>query len=161
MLKTLKEFDDLVDPDEDSYETPKKLVQRMAKQYDFNFQLDAAATAENKICAEFLDDALHQEWVLKRGKNVIIVDVWLNPPHSLTEEMVRRAITQQKKWGMCICIITPTNCQSAKFWQELIENETKCFKENHPIAGRPAFLKNGRSTKFRSRNAYRVIILKD
>lgn len=157
-MDELKSFDKLEDLDEDSYETPTKLKARMAKNYGLDFQLDAAATAENKLCNEFLDDALHQEWVLRRGKNIVIVDVWLNAPHTLTEEMVRRADGQHKKWNMNICMIVPTNCQSTKFWHDLIENEKICFVENHPVKGRPHFLKKGRKTKFGSRNAYRAIV---
>jgi len=157
-MDELKSFDNIVDLDEDSYETPSKLKARMAKNYGLDFQLDAAATAENKLCEHYLDDALHQEWVIDPGNHVIIVDVWCNPPHSITEEMVRRADEQHKKWNMNICMIVPTNCQSARFWQDLIENEKMCFVENHPVAGRPHFLKHGRKTKHGSRNAYRSII---
>ncbi len=154
MTNGLKQFDESKDLDEDSYETPKMLVQRMAANYGFNFELDAAATKQNKICEFFLDDALHQEWVI----GSLHVDVWCNPPHSLTEEFMRRAHVQHKKHNITICMIVPTNCQSAGFWQQLIENETLCMVENHPIARRPRFLKNGRRTKHGSRNAYRVII---
>lgn len=157
-MEELKKFDPAVDPDEDSYETPLKLMGHMAKNYGLKFELDCAAVKENRVCIEYLDDALHQEWVIKVGKDVVLVDDWCNPPHSLTEEFVRRANAQHKKWNINICMIVPTNCQSAKFWQELIENEKFCYIENHPIAGRPHFLKNGRKTKFGSRNAYRVII---
>jgi len=154
MAAGLEKFDPVSEPDEDSYETPPKLVERMAKNYGFNFQLDAAATQNNKICDFYLRDALHQEWIM----GALYLDVWCNPPHSLTEEFVRRADAQYKKHNINICMIVPTNCQSADFWQELIENETECFIENHPIAKRPHFLKNGRKTKFPSRNAYRSII---
>ena len=159
MTTELKKFDDIIDPDEDSYETPPKLVARMAKNYGLDFKLDCAATDKNKVCDDYLEDALHKEWVLYAGKNIVVlVDNWCNPPHSLTEKFVRRANAQHNKWNINICMIVPTNCQSAGFWHELIENETKCFVENHPIKGRPRFLKNGRKTKFGSRNAYRAIV---
>lgn len=158
MTTELKEFDPDLEPDEDSYETPPKLLERMAKLTGFKFELDAAATKENKVCKNFLSDALHQEWAIFYMQMLYFVAVWCNPPHSLTEEFVRRACTQYKKHNINICMIVPTNCQSAKFWHELIENETECFVENHPIRSRPHFLKNGRKTKHGSRNAYRVII---
>ncbi len=159
MTTELKKFDDITDPDEDSYETPPKLVVRMAKNYGLDFKLDCAATEKNKVCDDYLEDALHKEWVLYAGKNIVVlVDDWCNPPHSLTEEFVRRANAQHKKWNINICMIVPTNCQSAGFWHELIENETECFVENHPVKGRPHFLKKGRKTKFGSRNAYRAIV---
>ncbi len=157
-MPELKPFDDTPEPDEDSYETPPDLLVRLAQNYSLEFHLDAAANEKNKVCGDYLNDALHSEWVLLFGKDPVIVDVWCNPPHSLTEEFVRRADAQHQKWNMNICMITPTNCQSASFWQELIENEIECFVENHPIAKRPHFLKNGKKTRHPSRNAYRVII---
>lgn len=153
-MAELKKFDDQEDPDEDSYETPPALLERMAKYYSLNFELDAAATKENKVCEFYLDNALHQEWATP----VFHLDVWCNHPHSLNEEFIRRADAQHKKHNINICMIIPTNCQSAAFWHEIIENETEVFVENHPVDGRPHFLKNGKKTKYRSRNAYRVII---
>jgi len=154
----LKPFDDIPEPDEDSYETPPELLNRMGSQYSLEFHLDAAANEKNKICDQFLDDALHQEWILFAGRTPVVVDVWCNPPHSMNEYFARRADAQHKKWDMNICMILPTNCQSAEFWHELIENETTCYIENHPVIKRPHFLKNGRKTKWPSRNAYRSIL---
>jgi hypothetical protein len=62
-LSELKLFDDIAEPDEDFYETDPKLIKRFQKQYGLFFELDAAATEENKKCCNHLFDALHQEWV--------------------------------------------------------------------------------------------------
>jgi len=146
----LKSFDDIPEPDEDSYETDPELIKRLSKQYDLSFELDAAATHSNKQCDNYLSDALHEDWI--KG------DVWCNPPHSLNEEFIKRADSQHKKYNINICMIVPTNCQSMGTWHQLIESETKLFTENHPILKRPKFFKNGRKTKHPSRNAYRVIV---
>lgn len=151
---SLKLIDDRQEPDQDSFETPPSLYSRLCAEYGVRPQLDAAAKSYNSKCLNFLDDALHQEWTI--GSN--IVDVWCNPPHSMNELFVRRADQQHKKYGMTILMIIPTNCQSAQFWHELIEDEKTIKVENHPILGRPRFLKLGRKTKDISRNAYRVII---
>ena len=154
---SLKEFDIDVDLDEDSYETDPKLFERFKIQYHLNFQLDAAANYSNTKCHYFLGDALHQEWTL--GDHAPeYVDVWCNPPHSLNEEFIIRADAQHKKHNINICMIVPANCQSMPTWHKLIESEIQIITENHPIRGRPTFLKNNRKTKFPSRNAYRVII---
>ncbi len=152
MSTELKPYDDTVEPDQDSYETPPKLLKHLAQIYHLNFQLDAAATFENTKCSTFLSEALHFSW------NHNIGDVWCNPPHSLTEEFVRRADAQHKEHNINICMIVPANCQSTVFWEEIIEDELTVKVENHPIKSRPRFLKNGKKTKFGSRNAYRVII---
>lgn len=146
----LKLFDHTIEPDEDSYETDPELIQRFEKQYDLQFQLDAAAKDYNKKCSDYLHDALHQDWT--RG------DVWCNPPHTLNEEFIIRADAQHKKYNINICMIVPANCQSMPTWHNLIESETKVITENHPVLKRPKFFKNGRKTKHSSRNAYRVII---
>lgn len=151
---SLKETDDRIEPDEDSYETDPRLFCRMADNYHLRFQLDAAANNTNRLCLDYLTDALHQEWIIKDSK----VDVWCNPPHSLNEEFIKRADAQHKKHNLNICMIVPTNCQSMPTWHKLIESETKLLTENHPILKRLIFFKNGRKTKFPSRNAYRVII---
>jgi hypothetical protein len=156
-MSELKIMDDRQEPDQDSYETDPKLFNRLCKKYNVKPLLDAAARDYNTKCRFFLGDALHQEWTLG-DTNPEIVDVWCNPPHSLNEEFVRRADAQHKKYNMTILMIIPTNCQSAQFWHEIIEDEEKVKVENHPILGRPRFLKLGRKTKDSSRNAYRVII---
>lgn len=152
-MNEFKLIDDRTEPDEDSYETDPDLIARFEKQYGLNFMLDAAAIESNSKCVDWLDDAFHEEW-----RTASPLDVWCNPPHSLNEEFIKRADSQHKKHNINICMIVPTNCQSMSVWHELIESETKLITENHPIKGRPKFFKNGRKTKFPSRNAYRVII---
>jgi len=147
----LKSFDDVSEPNEDSYESDPELIKRLSKQYDLSFELDVAATQYNKKCNDYLSDALHQDWIT-------LGDVWCNPPHSLNEEFIKRADSQHKKYNINICMIVPTNCQSMGTWHNLIESETKLITENHPILKRPKFFKNGRKTKHSSRNAYRVIV---
>ena len=158
-MSELKEFDDLVDPDEDSYETQPKLVKHLEKLYNLKFELDAAATDKNTICDYYLFNALYQEWILHPLSNKR-VDVWCNPPHSLNEEFVRRAHAMWIKYNINICVLIPQNTCSAGYYHELIESETRCFVENHPLLKRPTFLKNGRKTKHGSRNAYQVIIFR-
>ena len=151
---SLKLFDDIQEPDEDSYETDPKLIKKIEKQYELHFRLDAAANQHNTICKQYLHDALHQEW----SGVVYRPYVWCNPPHSLNEEFIKRANVQHKEYNINICMIVPTNCQSMPTWHRLIENETQIITENHPLLKRPKFFKNGRKTKHPSRNAYRVII---
>ena len=141
-------------PDEDSYETDPQLFQRLQKQFNLNCALDAAAVPNNTLCDNFLTDALAQEWLV----NDKPVDVWCNHPHSLNEKFVLRANQQHKKHNINILMIIPTNCQSAKFWHDTIETETKVMIENHPLEKRPQFLKLGVKTKYPSRNAYRIVI---
>lgn len=159
-IEEFRMVDDLEEPDEDSYETACSLVSRMETNYNLRFELDAAAKDYNTKCPHYLTDALHQEWVITNPVTAEIrkVDVWLNGPHSLNEQFIKRADAQHKKHNINICMIVPTNCQSMPTWHRLIENETKVITENHPLLKRPVFYKRGRKTKHSSRNAYRVII---
>ena len=150
----LKEVDDRDWSDEDDYETPPPLYRRLCTQYGIHPRLDVAARSHNTKCEIYLSDAMYQEWRLISE----IVDIWCNPPHSMTEEFIRRADSQHKKYGMNIMMIIPANVISTIVYHELIENELKVKVENHPIKGRPIFLKNNQTALFPSRNAYQIII---
>lgn len=153
MIQQMKMQQSIVD---DEFWTQIELKERLCKNYKINPKLDAAANEQNKKCDEFLDNALFQEWTLKDGT---VVDVWCNPPHSMTEEFIRRADAQYRKYNMNILMIFPTNVESSIAFHEIIEDELTVKVENHPIFKRPRFLKHGfKKTKFSSRNAYRAII---
>ena len=151
MTLELKAYDIEDQPDEDSYETPDDLYKRLESQYGMFFQLDAAATLENKKCESYIPNAMFNGWGFG-------VDVWCNPPHSMNEEFIRRADAQHKKHNINIVMIIPANVIGTKAWHELIENETITITENHPLKGRPNFLKLGRKTKHPSRNSYVIIV---
>lgn len=141
---------------DDDFWTPIDLYQRLCKLYSLNPQLDVAATIINKKCSFFLDNALFQEWILQDGSRV---DIWCNPPHSMTEEFIRRADSQYRKYNLNIIMIVPSNTESTKVWSDLIETDYSDIVENHRVEGRPRFLQHGNTkTKFSSRNAYRVLI---
>lgn len=161
MALELKSFDSLDQPDEDSYETPMDMFERLQSQYGMKFELDVATNSQpneyyNSKCYHHLDNAMFQEWVIENWK--VKEDVWCNPPHSMNEEFIRRADAQHKKHNINIVMIVPANVVGTKTWHELIETETKCMVENHPLKGRPKFLKLGRKTKHPSRNSYVIIV---
>ena len=158
---SLKPFDDQPYPDEDSYETPPELYERLQIQYGMNFELDVAANSFNTKCKFYLANAMFEEWGIKINqfnKEIRTVDDWCNPPHTMNEQFIRRAESQYLKHNLNIVMIVPANVVGTKTWHELIENETTVFRENHPVKGRPIFLKNGRLTKYPSRNSYVSIV---
>lgn len=158
-MSGLNQFDMDFHPDEDSYESPKELVRRLEKNYGMKFELDAAANIDNRICEYFLNNAMFQEWIIEYPNGYpSIVDVWCNPPHSMNEEFIKRADNQHRRYDMNITMIIPANVIGTTIYHRLIESETKCFVENHPVRHRPIFLKNGRKTKHPSRNSYQSII---
>lgn len=153
----LKQFDDsntTIEDDDDNYETPPPLFFHLTNSYGIMPKLDACATKENTKCSYFLTDALHQEWTV--GSRV--VDVWCNPPGSLQLKFIERAELQHRKYGMNIIMIVPANCISTDIWTQYIENDNFRMREFHRVKGRPIFLKNGKKTKFSSRNSYNCIV---
>lgn len=150
-MSELKQFDDNIIDDQDQYETPRELFDHLRYKYDIFPLLDVAANVNNSKTQFHLHDALHQEWVL--GKE--IVDVWCNPPHSKTEEFVLRAENQWLKYGMNILMIVPANSICASYFDSI-------FRLNHAryyrISGRPQFLRDGRPSKFPSRNSYFAVV---
>jgi len=155
MIQQMKMRQSIVD---DEFWTKIEDYERLCKIYCLNPELDVAANKENTKCKNWIDkesNALFTEWT----SFGCVVDVWCNPPHSMTEEFIRRADSQHKKYNMNIMMIVPSNTESTKVWSELIEDDYADLVENHRIEGRPRFLKHGfKKTKFSSRNAYRVII---
>lgn len=151
----LKQFDDsntTVEEDDDNYETPNDLFFKLTNKNKIMPKLDACATRENSKCSFFLTDALHEEWLVGNR----MVDVWCNPPGSLQLKFIERAELQHRKYGMNIIMIVPANCVSTNIWHEYVEGK----RQYHAVEGRPIFLKNGRKTKFPSRNSYVCIIWK-
>lgn len=149
MIKEMKMQQSIID---DEFETPTELYEFLCNKYQINPKLDASANKDNTKCVDFLINALHTEWI----KPFVVPDwaVWCNPPHSLTLEFIARAESQYLKHNMDIMMIVPANVLSTEVWHKYIEGK----REYHAIKGRPVFLKNGRKTKFPSRNAYVVII---
>lgn len=144
---------------DDEFWTPIELYERLCKLYKIEPELDAAANEQNKKCDRFLDNAMFQEWVIDNNGYFKRVDVWCNPPHSKTEEFIRRANTQHEKYNINIMMIVPTNVESSQVWTDIVEDDYVDKVENHRVFKRPKFLKHGfKKTKFSSRNAYRVII---
>jgi phage N-6-adenine-methyltransferase len=150
---SLKSFDDTgttIEEDDDDYETPDQLFFSLCEKYDILPQLDACALSHNKKCQNYLTNALYDEWLL-HGKRV---DVWCNPPGSMQLSFIERAELQYLKHNFNIIMIVPANCVSTEIFHKYIEGK----REYHAVQGRPIFLKNGKKTRFPSRNSYICII---
>jgi len=149
-MSELKEFDDTVH-DEDEYETPDILYYGLCFKYKISPKLDVAANRENSKTQDFMDDALdiEREWYCHG------YDVWCNPPHTKTEQFVKRADQQWRDWNINIMMIVPANAICAHYFDDIF---VEYHAEYHRIPGRPTFLQNGKPTKYPSRNSYFVVI---
>lgn len=134
----------------DEWETPRELYDELCNRYKINPAFDVAATSQNTLCVNYKTkedeiDGLQCNW---------IQDTWVNPPHSLNEEFVRKAYEQNQKNNTNVIMILPCNAMSAEYWHDCIEKKA----EYHPIKGRIRFLIDGKLSKFASRNAYVAVI---
>ena len=118
--------------------TPRDLIAVL--QEEFNFDLDAAASAENHICPCYIteeQDALVVPWV---GKNV-----WCNPPYgkgyvSTIPAFAQRAYEQSVEQRNTVVLLLPAYTDP-KYWREY------CMKahEIRFLAGRLAFMEGGQN----------------
>jgi len=104
----------------------------------FNFTVDAAATEENKKCANFFKDGLGSGW----GNN----RVFCNPPFSKKDQWIIKAHNEvQNNCPLCVMIL-PLNCMSSSvFFDTIIKNgyRTEILRQrisfldenNNPING--------------------------
>ena len=130
---------------DDEFETPTDLYERLCNLYSIKPLLDVAANDSNTKCEYHLKDGLHDEWHF---------DSWCNPPHTKTLHFIQRAEAQHIKHNINILMIVPANTISTQAWHRYIEDK----REYHAIYQRPTFWKNGRRSKFPSRNAYICIV---
>ena len=134
----------------DEYETPHKLFSDICKKYEIVPMIDVCANVDNKKCSDFFNvvsDGLTCSWT---------VDVWCNPPHSITGKFVKKAYEEWRENNINIIMIIPANTCSSKYWHKYIEDNA----EYHAIKGRIRFLYNGKPSEFMSRNAYMCIIFR-
>ena len=118
------------------WHTPKELI-AVLKQ-EFPFDLDAAASTDNAICAQFIDkemDALVTPWL---GKCV-----WLNPPygegHSKSiADFVQRAYEQHLEQKNTVVALLPTYTDP-KYWSQYVMKA----HEIRDMVGRLQFLDHG------------------
>lgn len=128
---------------DDEYETPYELYQDICNLWGVRPDLDIAANKDNKKCHKFLTDAFNQPWDSTAA-------VWCNPPHSMTKDFVKLCHDYWVRTGMPVVMLIPANSVCTKYAEKYIKK--KAIIE--PIYGRPRFLKDGKPSKFPSRNSY-------
>ena len=143
---SLEEFDDAILDDDDQYETPGHLYANLKHQYNIFPKLDVCANKANTKCDLFLEDALHVSWKF---------DSWCNPPHSKTEDFVKRADSQWLEHNINILMIVPANSICTHYFDMIFEKGHATY---HRISGRPQFLRDGVLSKNSSRNSYFAVV---
>ena len=101
------------------WSTPYKLFDQIDE--EFCFELDAAATALNTLCLDFLElldeDSMETEWLRSEMDRKT---VWLNPPWGRgIGKWVERAFTQSQKHGLTTVCLLPANTDT-KWWRDWV-----------------------------------------
>lgn len=91
----------------DEWETPQDLFDQLDQ--EFHFELDCAATYENKKCARYLSDALEVDWSSMN---------WLNPPYSMCRAFIAKAFEQQVM-GNTTVLLVPSRTDT-RWWHDHI-----------------------------------------
>jgi phage N-6-adenine-methyltransferase len=96
----------------DEWQTPGWLFDKLNG--EFHFELDAAATWENKKCKfafnKFEADALLSDWLY-------VADCfWLNPPYSKIAAFMQKAYEESLKGATVVCLIPART--DTRYWHE-------------------------------------------
>jgi len=97
----------------DHWQTPRPLFDELDR--EFGFQLDAAASESNALCASYLteeDDALQLSW------RELAERVWINPPYSRGNlpAFLEKAV-KEAQHGCTVVALVPADT-STKWWHE-------------------------------------------
>ncbi|MEQ1977192.1 phage N-6-adenine-methyltransferase [Xenorhabdus sp. SGI240] len=87
----------------DLWQTPLPLF--LALDLEFGFYLDAAANAQNTLCAHYLterDNALECDWVSYDA-------IWVNPPYSNIPKWVEKAAIECQKQLQPVVMLAPSD----------------------------------------------------
>lgn len=126
---------------DDEYGTPDDLFKEVCTFHGVTPELDVCADKLNRKCNMYLSDALEEDWTAA---------VWCNPPHSKTIQFVQKAWEQWMKHNIDILLIIPANSVCTKYAKKFIKGSATI----EPIYYRPKFLKDGKPSKYNSRNSY-------
>ena len=129
----------------DEWETPQDLYDALDQ--EFEFDIDAAATARNAKCQDYYtlaDDALTQDW---RTSEHILHDeyadenderrfgstsVWMNPPYSHCAEFVEKAHSQMAH-GVTTVALLPSRTDTRWWHDHVWLNDTQSDTAPHGI----------------------------
>lgn len=95
--------------DKDEWRTPPELFALL--DYEFNFEVDAAATRENSLCPNF--------WSKKASALTTApwygYRVFCNPPFSQTGDFLRKGVEETAKGAICVFLVRADGIET-KWW---------------------------------------------
>lgn len=126
----------------DEWSTPQETFDALHAEFDF--QIDLAATAENKKCSAYYDqhdDSLAQDWMNPLGRRT---RGWLNPPYSrgLCAKFIAKA-AEERRNGFLTVMLLPARTDTKAFHAHIYDAETWQAREGVEIRFLPGRLKFG------------------
>jgi phage N-6-adenine-methyltransferase len=124
----------------DIWETPPKVFSEIDDAFGNRFVLDVAASDENHLCPRYFTEetnALVQEWTV--GIDELW---WCNPPFSLKEEFLAKAVEQWAKGNQGVMLLPSS--QEAEWFRKYI---THPHRPRVTWPGRIQFLIHGQRQK--------------
>lgn len=125
-------------PQSDDWRTPPWLFKALDAEFGFNF--DAAANAENALCSRWTN-CIDKSAIAERGE--MTDRVFCNPPYSMIDKFVWRALYGRVLWVLVLPVRTDTDwfaalhntpvrsrCVTLRFFRKRIEF--------HDATGKPA-----------------------
>ena len=81
----------------DNWQTPKELFDKLNN--EFVFDLDVAATSENKLCTTYCIDGLTTDWSELQSYFTYYPVCWMNPPYSRgnIDKFIKKAYEESQK----------------------------------------------------------------
>lgn len=139
----------------DEYETRCEQFVELCRKHHMHPQLDVAAKSTNTKCKWYLPKpfGLTNDWLAPRKKKV---DIWCNPPNSLTQKFIEKAFEQYQKLKINIMLFIPIHATVTKNGIKRIWEDNRV--ELHPVHPTPKFLKGGKLQPEASRNRYCVAL---
>lgn len=130
----------------DNWSTPQDTFD--ALNVEFYFDVDAAATQQNRKCPQWFGpgsahpDALAlQNW----GRPFNASAVWLNPPYSRCREFIAKAAAEARKGCIVVCLV-PSRTDTRWWHQEVWDREHHCPRPGVEIRFIKGRLKFGGAT---------------
>ena len=123
----------------DSWGTPKEIFAAMNA--EFEFKLDVAASRENALCTNFIDESLDAlssvDWLPDPDNGIGAGSyLWLNPPYSDIGPWVKKAAEQSKENGVGVVMLVMADT-SVGWYREAIKT---CQEVRFITGGRLAFV---------------------
>lgn len=113
----------------DTWSTPRWLFERIQQELEITFDLDAAASDENALCAMYFTES-PSGGALAKNARWIADHVWCNPPYSMLKQFIRKAEVE----------LMDKHCESVTFLI-LARTDTVAFHEASKLASAIYFLK--------------------